>query len=102
MPQRQPDGLITLTSEELLDFALETLLKHVRLHINGEKCTLENVFELILKASASQTSVSDVCDDTPGVASGTTVLNQLHQALPQGLASYGVWRPSSIMRWWRT
>jgi len=85
MPQRQPDGLITLTSEELLDFALETLLKHVRLHINGEKCTLENVFELILKASASQTSVSDVCDDTPGAASGTTVLSQLHQALPQGL-----------------
>ena len=85
MPQRQPDGLITLTSEELLDFALETLLKHVRLHINGEKCTLENMFELILKASASQTSVNDVCDDTPGAASGTTVLSQLHQALPQGL-----------------
>lgn len=90
MPQRQPDGLITLTSEELLDFALETLLKHVRLHINGEKCTLENVFELILKASASQTSVSDVCDDTPGAASGTTVLSQLHQALPQGLGQ--LWR----------
>ena len=41
MPQSQLDGLITLTSEELLSFALETLLKHVRLHINGEKCTLE-------------------------------------------------------------
>jgi hypothetical protein len=90
MPQRQPEGLITLTSAELLDFALETLLKHVRLHIHGEKCTLENVFELILKASASQTSVSDVCDDTPGVASGTTVLSRLHQALPQGLGQ--LWR----------
>jgi len=90
MPQRQPDGLITLTSEELLNFALETLLKHVRLYINGEKCTLENVFELILKASAGQTSVNDVCDDTPGAASGTAVLNQLHQALPQGLGQ--LWR----------
>ena len=90
MPQSQPDGLITLTSEELLNFALETLLKHVRLHINGEKCTLENVFELILKASAGQTSVNDVCDDTPGAASGTTVLNQLHQALPQKLGQ--LWR----------
>ena len=90
MPQSQPDGLITLTSEELLNFALETLLKHVRLHINGEKCTLENVFELILKASAGQTSVNDVCDDTPGAASGTAVLNQLHQALPQKLGQ--VWR----------
>ena len=90
MPQNQPDGLITLTSEELLNFALETLLKHVRLHINGEKCTLENVFELILKASAGQTSINDVCDDTPGAASGTTVLNQLHQALPQKLGQ--LWR----------
>jgi len=90
MSQRQSDGLITLTSEELLNFALETLLKHVRLYINGEKCTLENVFELILKASAGQTSVNDVCDDTPGAASGTAVLNQLHQALPQGLGQ--LWR----------
>jgi hypothetical protein len=48
------------------------------------------VFELILKASASQTSVRDVCDDTAGVASGTAVLSQLHQALPQGLGQ--VWR----------
>jgi hypothetical protein len=90
MPQRQVDSLITLTSEELLNFALGTLLKHVRLYINGETCTLANVFELILKASAGQTSVSDVCDDTPGAVSGTTVLNQLHQALPQGLGQ--LWR----------
>src|SRR4030042_360872 len=85
MPTRKPDGLITLDSEEVLDFCLDLLLKHVRVSINGKKCTLENVFELILKASAGQTSVNDVCDDTPGAASGTAVLNQLHQALPQKL-----------------
>ena len=82
MPQSQPDGLMTLTSEELLSFALETLLKHVRLHINGEKCTLENVFELILKASAGQTSINDVCDDTPGAASGTAVLTRIVRVIP--------------------
>jgi len=90
MPTRTDDGLITLTSEEVLDFALETLLKHVRLSISGTKCTLENVFELLLKASASQTSANDVCDDTSEGPSGTAVLNQLHQALPKGLNQ--VWR----------
>jgi hypothetical protein len=90
MPQYRKNGLITLTSEEVLNFALETLLTHVHLYINGKKCTLENVYELVLKASAGQTSVSDVCDDTPGAPSGTAVLNQLHQALPQGLNQ--LWR----------
>ena len=81
MPTRTDDGLITLTSDEVHDFALETLLKGVHLNINGKKCTLKNVFELVLKASAGQTSVNDVCDDTPGSPTGTAVLNQLHQAL---------------------
>lgn len=90
MPTRTKDGLITLTSDEVLHFAEETLLQHVCLSINGKKCTLQTVFELILKASAGQTSVNDVCDDTPGAPTGTAVLNQLHQALPQGLNQ--LWR----------
>lgn len=90
MPTRTKDGLIILTSDEVLRFAEETLLQHVCLSINGKKCTLQTVFELILKASAGQTSVNDVCDDTPGAPTGTAVLNQLHQALPQGLSQ--LWR----------
>lgn len=90
MPTRTKDGLITLSSDEVLKFAQDSLLKHVHLYINGTKCTLENVYGLILKASAGQTSVSDVCDDTPGAATGTAVLNQLHQALPQDLNQ--LWR----------
>lgn len=90
MPTRTKDGLITLTSDEVLCFAEETLLQHVCLSINGKKCTLQTVFELILKASAGQTSVNDVCDDTPGAPTGTAVLKQLHQALPQGLNQ--LWR----------
>ena len=90
MPTRKADGLITLDSEEVLDFCLGLLLKHVRLSINGKKCTLENVFELILKASAGQTSMNDVCDDTPGAASGVAVMAALHQALPEKLNQ--MWR----------
>lgn len=90
MPTKNDDGLITLTSEEVLDFTLDTLLKGVQLYINGRKCTAENVYEIILKASAGQTSVNDVCDDLAGAPNGNTVLGQLHQALPQELSQ--LWR----------
>jgi len=90
MPEKNDDGLITLSSDEVLDFALDTLLKGVKLYINGRKVTAENVYEVILKASAGQTSVSDVCDDLEGAPSGNAVLAQLHQALPQKLNQ--LWR----------
>jgi hypothetical protein len=85
MPTRTEEGLITLTGEEIHQFAKDGLMKYVHLYINGTKCTLENVYDLILKASAGQTSVNDVCDDTPSGPTGTAVLNQLHQALPQDM-----------------
>ena len=90
MPTKNDEGLITLTSDEVLDFALDTLLKGVKLYINGRKCTAENVWEIILKASAGQTSVNEVCDDLEGTPNGNTVLGQLHNALPQALNQ--LWR----------
>jgi len=90
MPTKNDHDLITLTSDEVLDFTLDALLKEVKLYINGRKCTAENIFEIILKASAGQTSVSDVCDDLEAGPSGNAVLAQLHQALPQELNQ--LWR----------
>lgn len=90
MPTKNDAGLIILTSEEVLDFTLDTLLRGMELHINGRKCTAENVYEIILKAAAGQTSVNDVCDDLEGAPNGNTVLGQLHQALPQDLSQ--LWR----------
>ena len=90
MPTKNDAGLMTLTAEEVLGFALDTLLKGVKLHINGRKCTAENVYEIILKAAAGQTSVNDVCDDLAGAPNGNTVLGQLHAALPQKLSQ--LWR----------
>ena len=90
MPTKNDEGLITLTSDEVLDLALDTLLKGVKLYINGRKCTAENIWEIILKASAGQTSVNDVCDDLADAPNGNTVLAQLHAALPQSLNQ--LWR----------
>jgi putative transposase len=90
MPSQNNDGPITLTADEVLDFTLDALLKGVKLYINGRKCTAEKIFEIILKASAGQTSVNDVCDDLPDGPNGNTVLAQLHQALPQDLSQ--LWR----------
>ncbi len=58
---------------------------------NGRKCTAENVWEIILKASAGRTSVNDVCDDLAGVPNGNTVLGQVHAALPQHLNQLWRW-----------
>jgi hypothetical protein len=85
MPTQNDEGLITLTSDDVLDFALDTLLKGVNLYIKGRKCTAENVWEIILKASAGQTSVNDVCDDLVGAPNGNTVLGHVHNSLPQAL-----------------
>jgi hypothetical protein len=90
MPIKNDEGLITLSSDEVLDFAQNALLKGVKLYINGRKCTIENIYQIILKASAGQTSVSDVCDDLKDGPSGNAVLAQLHQALPQELGQ--LWR----------
>lgn len=90
MPTKNTEGLITLTSDDVLDFALDTLLKGVKLNINGRKCTAENVWEIILKASAGQTSVNDVCDDLDGAPNGNTVLGHVHNSLPQALNQ--LWR----------
>ncbi len=85
MPAKNDEGLITLTSDDVLDFALDALLKGVKLYINGRKCTAERVWEIILKASAGQTSVNDVCDDLAGAPNGNTVLGHVHNSLPQAL-----------------
>ena len=90
MPIKNDEGLITLTSDDVLDFALDTLLKGVKLYINGRKCTAENVWEIILKASAGHTAVNDVCDDLVGAPNGNTVLGKVHAALPQALNQ--LWR----------
>jgi len=90
MPLKNDEGLITLTSDDVLDFALDTLLKGVKLYINGRKCTAENVWAIILKASAGRTSVNDVCDDLAGAPNGNTVLGKVHAALPQALNQ--LWR----------
>jgi hypothetical protein len=54
MPTRNEEGPITLTSDEVLDFALDTLLKGVKLYINGYKCTAQNVYEAANPASIGQ------------------------------------------------
>jgi putative transposase len=90
MPTKNTEGLITLTSDDVLDFALDTLLKGVKLNIHGRKCTAETVWEIILKASAGQTSVNDVCDDLDGAPNGNTVLGHVHHSLPQALNQ--LWR----------
>lgn len=38
MPVRSADDLITLTSDGMLDFTLDALLKEAKLHVNGRKC----------------------------------------------------------------
>jgi hypothetical protein len=79
------DGLITLTADEILQYAKDALLEHVQVYINGRKCTLENVYDLILEAAAQHTTLNDVCDNTPGAPTGTTVLGHLHKGLPHDL-----------------
>ena len=60
---------------------MQTLTKHLSLQAEGYLCTTEMVHDIVLKASAEQSSVEAVCTDLEHVADSNTVREYLNEAL---------------------
>lgn len=75
----------TVTAEQVLDLAVETLRKHLNLSIDGYRCHTLDVLRLLVAASAERSSIESACDETKTSPSGNRVREQLEAELPPKL-----------------
>jgi len=60
---------------------MQTLIKHLSLHVNGYCCYTEMILDVVLKASAERSSVEAVCADLEQVAGSNTIREYLNDAM---------------------
>ena len=60
---------------------LETMRQHLSLEANGYQCTTEMMMDVVIKASAEQSSIEAVCADLEEVADSNTLREYLNQSL---------------------
>jgi putative transposase len=60
---------------------LATMRQHLSLEANGYQCTTEMVMDVVMKASAEQSSIEAACADLEEVADSNTVREYLNQSL---------------------
>ena len=70
-----------LNANDVRHQTMQTLTKHISLHANGYRCTTQMVLDVVLKASAEQSSVEATCADLEHVAGSNTVREYLNTAL---------------------
>lgn len=62
-----------LKAEHIRDYTMKTLTDHITLEVNGYRCMVEMIFDVILKASAERSSIEAVCDDLEDVEDSNTI-----------------------------
>jgi putative transposase len=70
-----------LKAKDIRHKMLETMRQHISLEANGYQCTTEMVMDVVLKASAEQSSIEAACADLEEVADSNTVREYLNQSL---------------------
>ncbi len=70
-----------LKAKDVRHKMLETMRQHISLEANGYQCTTEMVMDVVLKASAEQSSIEAACADLEEVADSNTIREYLNQGL---------------------
>lgn len=71
----------TLTSDEVRTEALDVLRAHLPIEAQGYKVSSEMVFDILLHAAATGTSVEAACDDLLGAADANTIREYINAQL---------------------
>lgn len=71
-----------LTAKDVHYQTMNTLQKHLTIQAEGYRCQTEMMFDVLLKASAENSSVEAVCSDLADVADSNTIREHLNEALP--------------------
>lgn len=70
-----------LNAKDVRHQALKTLQKHLTLEVNGYCCSTEMILDVVLKASAEQSSIEAACADLEQVADSNTIRDYLNEAI---------------------
>jgi len=70
-----------LKAKDVRHKMLETMHQHISLEAHGYQCTTEMVMDVVLKASAEQSSIEAARADLEEVADSNTVREYLNQSL---------------------
>lgn len=71
-----------LKAEDVREYALKTLKKHLGVEANGYCCKTDMIYDVLMKASAECSSLEAVCADLEDVADSNTLREYINQALP--------------------
>jgi hypothetical protein len=86
---KEPEEMIPqkeLKAEEIRNYNRETLKKHVPLKVQGYRCNTDMIIDVLLKASAENSSLEAASADLEQVADSNTMREYLNAALDiQGL-----------------
>jgi hypothetical protein len=73
-----------LKAEDIRQYTMETMKEHIQMEAHGYCCTREMIFDVMVKASAENSSVEATCADLEGVADSNTICEYLNQAVRMG------------------
>jgi putative transposase len=71
-----------LKAKDIRHQTMKTLQKHLTIKANGYRCQTEMMFDVLLKASAENSSIEAACSDLVDVADSNTIREYLNAALP--------------------
>jgi len=71
-----------LKAKDIRHQTMKTLQNHLAIEAHGYRCQTEMILDVILKASAEQSSIEAACADLENVADSNTIRDYLNEALP--------------------
>lgn len=81
MPQSYPQDTVELTSEQVLELTVETLMQHLPLVVQSDEYTAQDMWQVLTCASAQASTVEDTTRRLKDAPCANTVRNHLKAGL---------------------